>query len=521
MDKQYFSYIRVSTLRQGERGVSLLEQQDAIVRYARAQNLTIVRSFEEMVTAAKQGRPVFNQMLRLLKRGEACGVIIHKIDRGARNLKDWADLGELIDAGVEVHFANESLDLNTRGGRLSADIQAVVASDYIRNLREETRKGFYGRLKQGFYPLSAPLGYLDRGGGQAKVLDPATSPLIAEAFALYATGSFSLLNLLSEMRRRGLRNRKGGSVSLNGISRILNNSFYVGVVRIKKTGEHFAGVHQPLIDRRTFDTVQAILDGKTVPRTHRHEFPFSRMIRCGLCGHTTMVELQKGHIYYRCHTRDCATKTIRQEQIESALDSAFAPLRLNEEEIEYARLWFTAKRSNWKTAAKEQIEACTLQLAQIRERLTRLTDAFLDGAVDKTILDERRAELLFTQAGIQRRLHDAQAGEDPELARLEQYLELIKSVQNLNKLTTPREKRDLVRNLTSNLYVTLKSVEIALTNEAQLLADRPKVSYSSPHRGVPRTWDALFQHLSAELKSNPILELAQPREFGEKFRLAA
>src|SRR5256885_12129691 len=101
-------------------------------------------------------------MLKLLQASKADGVIIHKIDRGARNLRDWADLGELIDSGIEVHFANESLDLHTRGGRLSADIQAVVASDYIRNLREETRKGFYGRLKQGLYPLPAPPRYLDR-----------------------------------------------------------------------------------------------------------------------------------------------------------------------------------------------------------------------------------------------------------------------------------------------------------------------------------------------------------------------
>jgi site-specific DNA recombinase len=68
----------------------------------------------------------------------------------------------LLDAGVEVHFANESLDLHTRGGRLSADIQAVVAADYIRNLREETKKGFYGRLKQGIYPMGAPLGYINK-----------------------------------------------------------------------------------------------------------------------------------------------------------------------------------------------------------------------------------------------------------------------------------------------------------------------------------------------------------------------
>jgi DNA invertase Pin-like site-specific DNA recombinase len=87
-------------------------------------------------------------------------------------LKDWADLGSLIDTGVEVHFANESLDLNSRGGRLSADIQAVVAADYIRNLREETRKGIYGRLRQGLYPFPVRVGYLDTGKGSPKKLAP-------------------------------------------------------------------------------------------------------------------------------------------------------------------------------------------------------------------------------------------------------------------------------------------------------------------------------------------------------------
>jgi site-specific DNA recombinase len=183
MEKQCFSYIRVSTTRQGEHGVSLQEQQDAIQRYAQKNGIEISRSFEEQETAAKRGRPIFSAMIRLLRRGQARGVVIHKIDRGARNLKDWADLGELIDTGVEVHFANESLDLKTRGGRLSADIQAVVASDFIRNLREETKKGFYGRLKQGLYPISAPVGYLDRGAGQPKEKDPAKASLILRRFS--------------------------------------------------------------------------------------------------------------------------------------------------------------------------------------------------------------------------------------------------------------------------------------------------------------------------------------------------
>src|SRR4051794_23677655 len=114
--KKYFSYIRVSTQKQGQVGTSLAEQQAAIDSFASNFRLPIIRRFEERETAAKQGRPVFSEMIRLLRLCQAEGVIIHKIDRSARNLKDWVALGGLIDQGVEVHFVAESLDMNSRGG---------------------------------------------------------------------------------------------------------------------------------------------------------------------------------------------------------------------------------------------------------------------------------------------------------------------------------------------------------------------------------------------------------------------
>lgn len=172
----------MSTVRQGEHGVSLHEQREAIERYATRKGLNITAWFEEQQTAAKQGRPVFNRMLKLLRANKAAGVIIHKIDRSARNLKDWASLGELIDSGIAVHFTNDSVDLSSTTGRLSADIQAVVAAHYIRNLREETLKGFYGRLKQGIFPMPALLGYLDAGAGKTKTPDPLKAPLMKMAF---------------------------------------------------------------------------------------------------------------------------------------------------------------------------------------------------------------------------------------------------------------------------------------------------------------------------------------------------
>jgi site-specific DNA recombinase len=124
--KTCLAYIRVSTAKQGIHSVSLPEQHDAIAAYATRNDIEITQWFEERVTAAKRGRPIFTQMLTALETGQAAGVVMHKIDRSARNLKDWADLGELIDRGVAVHFVTDNLDLASRGGRLSADIRSLL-----------------------------------------------------------------------------------------------------------------------------------------------------------------------------------------------------------------------------------------------------------------------------------------------------------------------------------------------------------------------------------------------------------
>ncbi|MEO8648006.1 MAG: recombinase family protein, partial [Acidobacteriota bacterium] len=348
MLKKYFSYIRVSTQRQGQHGTSLAEQQASIERFAQRGDFTIVKCFEERETAARQGRPVFLDMLKQLKRGAANGVIIHKIDRSARNLRDWADLGNLLDSGVELHFASESVDLNSRGGRLSADIQAVVASDFIRNLREESKKGIYGRIKQGLFPFKAPIGYLDRGKGQPKAIDPVAGPLVRRAFELYATGNWSLITLPDKLYEIGFRNRSGGKITTNGLFKMLHNPFYGGIVGIATMRQTFQGQHRPIIDRRLFDQVQAILTGRNVPKVTVHNFTFRRMVRCGECQSTVIGELQKGRVYYRCHTRSCSFKSVREDEIENAVGLCLKKLQIGPAEFDMIAREAERLFRNWK-----------------------------------------------------------------------------------------------------------------------------------------------------------------------------
>jgi len=508
LDKQYFSYIRVSTAKQGEQGVSLREQQDSIVRYAQRFNLTIAQSFEERETAAKRGRPVFSEIIRLLRKGKANGIILHKIDRGARNLKDWADLGDLIDLGVEVHFANEGLDLKTRGGRLSADIQAVVAADYIRNLREETIKGFYGRLKQGLYPLGAPIGYLNCGGGKPKEPDPVMGPLVTRLFEHYATGQHSLPRLLTEMYALELRNHRGGRVSLTGLSTILNNPFYAGLIRIRKTGEVFPGVHKPLVSKRLFDRVQQVLRGKTAERVVKHTFAYKQMLKCGGCGYSLIGERQKGHVYYRCHTAKCETKTIREESVDEAVMMILRPLQMQPGELRYISNWFKRKRPEQETIHREAVENCKLQLENLRSRMNRLTDAFIDGAIERKIFDARKTSLVLEEANLMEKLKGLEAGCEQILARIEKILERAKSASGAYKTATREEKRDFVKDLTSNREVNGKNVTVVLKNAHQLIANRALLSTGVLNRGIPRTWTRVLNNLLALLAQSSEYEPA-------------
>lgn len=456
----YFAYTRVSTVKQGERGSSLQEQKSAIEAYAAQNRLQIAGWYEEMETAAKQGRRMFNRMLADLETGRARGVIIHKIDRSARNLKDWAHLGELIDRGVEVHFAHESLDLASRGGRLSADIQAVVAADYIRNLRDEVKKGFYGRLKQGFYPLPAPVGYVDQGKAKAKTIDPVQGPLVRELFELYATGRYSLTALTSMMADHGLRNRAGKAPSKSAIASTLHSPFYIGIIRIARTGETFQGSHAPLVRAATFERVQTILAGKTAPRTRTHDFVFRRLIRCCRCGSLVSGERQKGRVYYRCHTPTCRGVSLREDVVMEKLGELLCEVSLTHDEARELRSFGDLDHAHRTKIAAARHQQHQRALALCEERLARLIDAFLDGSLEKQLFEERKRHLLIDQAKLRDLLIRPKQQADPLDEILENF-ELGNRAQQSPGTLTADQLRLTVDIVTSNFTLDGKDLVIA------------------------------------------------------------
>ena len=481
----YFGYVRVSTVKQGE-GVSIEAQKEAINNYAAHNGLEISAWFEEKETAAKAGRPVFNGMVGALKKRQAKGLIVHKIDRSARNFRDWAHIGELADDGIDIHFATETLDFGSRGGRLSADIQAVIAADYIRNLKEETRKGIEGRLKQGIYPFHAPLGYINNGGGKVKTLDPERAALIKELFCLYATGRYTIQSLRHEMIARGLTNREGAPPSKRLVEKTLSNPFYCGIIRIRTTGATYKGIHKPLITARQFQQIQDIKKNRFGKQHTKHDYLFRGLFQCGHCGFAMTAERQKGNVYYRCHTFGCITKSLREEHIENQFAGLLKQLWLSQE----AKDGIVAEVSKWvddKIKGNAQFQRQESQLAEIDEKMEALTDALIDRLLDKETFAKRKEVLLLEKTKI---------SEDIEKARdflaapddVRKFLELMKSLAELYENLKPVEKRAFVEIVTSNRIVCGKKLDLEPSKWLEPVLNCPAASYSALSRPETRTF---------------------------------
>lgn len=485
MEKVY-GYIRVSTQKQGG-GVSLIEQKSAIEEFAKKKNLTIVHWFEEKVTAAKEGRPAFNEMMDLLAKGKAKGTCFHKIDRSSRNYGDWNRINILADQGVDFYSVSDGINLSEETSRLPADILAAISTHYIRNLRREVMKGFYGRLKQGLYPLPAPLGYNDMGGGKVKEINPFYGPLVRETFELYCTGNYGIISLAQEMNKRGLRGQKGGKVTKSGVSRILRNPFYIGIIKIKKTDEVFVGLHKPIVSKILFNKAQKILDGKSGKKIIKHDFPFRKMLKCSHCEFTIIPEKQKCYVYYRCHTKDCPTKAIRQERIEYALRKFYSDISLTDSQIDEVREISRTLMDKENGFVNKTFKELEFKKSVLNDKLDKLTDAVIEGLIDKNIFLRKKEKLIVEQVEIQTKSEQLEEEQEGKSNYVDKFLELLKSLNTKEKQPKLADLSYMVSFATSNLFLNGKSVEIQTQSPFTQVLWNKKGTYGEPRRDSLRT----------------------------------
>ena len=166
-------------------------------------------------------------------------------------------------------------------------------------------------------------------------------------------------------------------------------------------------------------------------------------------------EIQKGYVYYRCHTDNCPTNSIREEQLEATVERLLRNIKLADQDIEaITNQVEKCLKSNDNTKART---ASRLQLDNVQQRLNNLTDALLDELIDKDTFKQRQEKLLLDQTRLRQELV-----EQPEKAlsadMVRQFLERLKNLAEHYVFAPSPDKREIVEITTSNRKVIDKTV---------------------------------------------------------------
>lgn len=150
-------YVRVSSDEQAKEGHSLGAQRAKLEQYASLYDLEIVEIVEDAGVSAKSiDRPGLARVLGALSDGRAQGVLIAKLDRLTRSVKD---LGSLLEKYFEQKFSllsvADQIDTGTAGGRLVLNVLTSVAQ-WERETGAERTAAALQHLKSQGYHVGAP-----------------------------------------------------------------------------------------------------------------------------------------------------------------------------------------------------------------------------------------------------------------------------------------------------------------------------------------------------------------------------
>ena len=320
------AYVRVSDASQVE-GHSL-DAQERLFR-----QLCATRGWEPLAVYREEGRtahvdaiakrPVFRQLLHDAGLREFDIVVVHTLDRWARNLRVQLEaMSMLTKADVGFVSISEQIDWSTAHGRLQAQILGSFAEYFSEALSNHITKGVSERALQGKHLGSVPFGYLpcslescdpEHPGGVHVVPDEAKA--VRVLFRRYATGTTTCVRLAAWMNREGFRTRNrhrfgkdeaaGRFFTNASVKTILKNPFYAG--RVRHRDELLEGAHQAIVSWDLFERVQANLkrnSGRSTTLTPHpaREYLLKGLVRCAHCGMPMWAQTyQNGARYYREH----------------------------------------------------------------------------------------------------------------------------------------------------------------------------------------------------------------------------
>lgn len=509
-------YTRVSTDEQALKGYSLPHQKSVLELYCAHRDLNILRHFQEDYSAKNFERPVFKEILEYIKvnRKNIDLFLITRWDRFSRNVEEaYRVIREFREQGIEVNAVEQPLDFSQPDSKVMLAVYLVIPEVENDKNSIRTKEGLRRAMKEGCYVSIAPTGYINvrnREGKSTLTPHPKKAQLVKQAFLDYATGSWSSEEVRKRYYNQGLK------VNKQSMLNILRNPVYLGKIPIKEWKKEDAtivqGLHPPIIDINTYDTVQRLLSGKQHKPIHKMSeideiLPLRGHLICKKCGRTITGSASKGrngkrHFYYHCQPK--CKERFKAEIANQIFEEMLGEFVIKEDAKSlYKEILQTTFHGESKNR-ELRIKKAKAELEKLASRMESMEEKFLDDLIDaptynsmKRKTQQKIADLKVEIKGIQSMKKD-----------IEEYLKLgislLHGIDQLYKNSPADIKKKIVGSIfPEKLTFLKKSYRTAFVDELISLI-------ISKHRPYQRLKIKTPRQNDGESKMAPLLGL-EPR----------
>lgn len=331
-------YIRVSTEDQAKDGFSIHAQREKLTKYAEACEWDIYDYYVDDGISGKNltDRPEVTRLLEDIKEGKIKNVLIYKLDRLTRSMKDLIYLIDYFEEyGCTFNSQTEKIDTSNAVGRMFVKIIGIFAEFERENLAERVSFGYEQKTREGNYTNTHGVyGYDYIIGEQKLLVNREEAELVNKIFDLYIDGE-SYLKIAKKFNMLNVPTKRGGHWASATIKSIIHNPLYVGKVRygVGKKNNHKAFEVEgkdieSIVQKEKWEKANKIVSTRKkycVRRYPNENAYFFHTIRCSKCGGKISVRQQKQHgkvyITYMCnaHSRGfCDAAGFSHQKLENA-----------------------------------------------------------------------------------------------------------------------------------------------------------------------------------------------------------
>lgn len=388
-------YARYSS--HNQRDVSIEQQVNECVKFAAAQELTVLKVYDDhAMTGTNDQRPEFQRMLQDSASGGFSYVIVYSLDRFSRDKYDSViHKHTLKENGVRVLSATENIQDNPTGALMETILEGF-ADYYSKELRQKIMRGMKSNAEKCLVNGPLPYGYKRGGDGRYEMI-PEEADVIREIYTRVARGE-PIADIVRSLNERGLTTRKGKSWDRTSFDKLLHNEKYIGVY--SHSGVRIEGGVPQIVDLDLFDQVQEKCRTKKNPRKNPQRrrqaagtYLLTGKLYCGHClapmigvsGTGSHGEL---HFYYNCKTHRsdrtaCHKKQVTRDYAEQLVASEIKNLISKPDVIS----WIADCTMEYLRSEQQTEELSTLKdrLATVRKKKKNLYDAIENGMIDDEI----------------------------------------------------------------------------------------------------------------------------------------